>query len=63
MGDKPVREKLKGVHTGTQLLRAYSRGFAGVYSDPEEHAKFLDIMDYTVGMDACLLYTSPSPRD
>jgi len=52
MGDKPVRERLKGVHTGIQLLRAYSRGFAGVYSDPEEHAKFLDIMDYTVGMDA-----------
>ena len=52
MGDKPVRDKLKGVHTGTQLLRAYSRGFPGVYSDPEEREKFLDIMDYTVGMDA-----------
>ena len=52
MGDKPIRERLKGCHTGTQLLRAYSRGFPGVYSDPKEREKFLDIMDYTVGMDA-----------
>jgi hypothetical protein len=52
MGDKPVRDRLRGCHTGTKLLRAYSRGFQGVYSDPKEREKFLDTMNYTVGMDA-----------
>ena len=56
MGNKPVRDKLKGVTTGAQLLRAYSRGFPGVYSDPKEREKFLDIMDYNVGMDAASDY-------
>ena len=52
MGDKTVREKLKGIRSGADLLRAYSRGFRGVYSDPEERDKFIDIMNYTIGMDA-----------
>ena len=52
MGDKTVRERLKGIRSSRDLLRAYSRGFQGVYSDPEERDKFIDIMNYTVGMDA-----------
>ena len=52
MGNKPVRERLKGIRSNRDLLRAYSRGFPGVYSDPEEREKFLDTMNYTVGMDA-----------
>ena len=52
MGSKPVRERLKGMTNGIKLLRAYSRGFQGVYSDHKEREKFLDIMDYSVGMDA-----------
>ncbi len=52
MGDKIVRDRLKGIRSGADLLRAYSRGFPGVYSDPEERDKFLDMMNYTVGMDA-----------
>ena len=56
MGDGIKRDRLKGIRCNADLVREYSRGFPGVYSDPEEREKFLDTMDYTVGMDAAAAF-------
>ena len=52
VGEDPDREGLR--ETPARVARAYREVFAGLHEDPTEvlHKTF-----------ACLLYTSPSPRD
>ncbi len=51
-----MRSRLKRIRRPADLVRAYSDGFQGVYSDPEETEKLFECVSYRAGIDAAMAY-------
>ena len=53
----------RALSAGMNVTVVYDRIPEGVYSADEDDLRFLDPAVGIIGLKACLLYTSPSPRD